>query len=558
MSIGNHPITLKLDQHHTTLVGGRNGSGKSSALLAIVYCLYGKLLNNMKLEQAINSNNKKALLTKITFEKNGETWQVIRGEKPKKFEIYRNEELLDKQANAREQQEFLDMVLGMDFKLFTQLIAINKERYVPFMEMDAADRRKIVEDILNISVFTEMNEILKQDQKSIVREQANVETQAHTLHAKIEGVENLITQLKSSIKNSTNEVESDIERSKDTLNKLTKKYDSLNKTLDDSISKDLQDVSKMLSEYEKIGDDFDSSIRSYKKEISFFDKNDHCPTCEQPISNEFKYEKKTNSEDKIKEIETALQEMMSEVETCSAKHKELQKKKQETDELKKELLSLQTHIRVEKDTLKNLENKLEKLQESSNDKDKLQEQEALLKEYTYKLNELKASLKSFEDVKKNLDLMKNLLRDDGVKSLIVKDYNAVMNRKINMYMNSMGFFINMTIDENFNEKFHSMNKESFSYANLSTGQKTRLNIAITLALLEVASVKNSAVCNLLWLDELLEPLDAEGVKDVMTLFKENLTHKNIVVVSQRYDEFLDMFDHSLRFVLNGGFTETEK
>ncbi len=554
MSVGNHPITIQLDRNHTTLIGGQNGTGKSTALLALVYGLYGKLLNNMKLEQAVNSTNKKALLVKVEFEKNGEQWLVVRGEKPKKFEIYKNDELLDQYANSRDQQAFLELVLGMDFKLFTQLVAINKERYIPFMEMGAGDRRKIVEDILNISVFSKMNELLSQDMKDSNRLTSTLNSQRSVLNTKLEGIQNLINQLQISIKESNDTLDEEIENKMDELEAIQTQIDELASKLDDSINSQLREVQSQLREYEKIGSDFEASISSYKKEYSFFEKNDTCPTCEQSITAELKEQKRKVAEDGIKEIESATIEMLELVQSISDKHDELSAKQSVNESLNREINTLKTKKTYEQNALKALIKKKKEL-ESSNDQKVLEEQIELYDEVEKEKHQIESDLEALMQASELQDQMKDLLKDDGVKALIVKDYNAIMNKKINEYLNAMGFFVNMTIDENFNEKFHSMNKESFSYANLSTGQKTRLNLAITLALLEVASVKNSAVCNVMWLDELLENLDAEGVCDAMNLFKEKLFAKNIFVVSQRYDEFIDMFHSSIRFRLNNGFTE---
>lgn len=557
MSVGNHPITIELDRNHTTLIGGSNGTGKSTALLALVYGLYGKLLNNMRLEQAINSVNKKAMLVDVEFEKNGDEWRILRGEKPKKFEIYKNGEKLDQYAAARDQQAFLELVLGMDFKLFTQLVAINKERYIPFMEMNPADRRKIVEDVLNISVFSEMNEVLKQDVKELNRQVANKTSERSVLKTKMEGVQNLIAQLQNTIKDSKSEVEKEIGIRIETVEKTKKLIETKTEQLDELCEEQLKLVKAQLNEYSDLGQQFERNIKQYQKDYNFYKDNDNCPTCGQTISLVLKEEKRQHSEEQINVIETAIGEMMGLVEGLSEEHDELQEKVEQNVALRDEIKSLKSIVSYEEKEIQALTIKLKEL-ESSNDQQALSTQIELYENLDKERIELESELLLLDEVATLQDQMKDLLKDDGVKSLIVKDYNSIMNRKINEYLNAMGFFINMTIDENFKETFHSMNKESFSYANLSTGQKTRLNLAITLALLEVASVKNSAVCNVMWLDELMENLDAEGVQEAMHLFKEKLFSKNIFVVTQRYEEFLDQFHSSIRFKLNNGFTELER
>lgn len=551
MAVGNSPIKIDLSRSPTTVIGGQNGSGKSTILLAFAYCFFGKVINGMKLGQAINSINKKKLLVTGTFKKNGDDWTVIRGDKPKRFEIYKNGDMIDQYANVRDQQKFLELILGMDYKLFTQVILLNKERYVPFMEMGAADRRKIIEDILGISIFTEMNEVVKAKITEKKREEANVDRDREVKKTELEGQKNLVAQLQTSIAESS-------KQSEDELKELQAQLDSANDSIlriEDELRKlsteGWSKVQKQLREYGKLADQFSSKIDDSKRMVKFFESNSHCPTCGQDIDDDLKHKKQCESETKISEVEATISDMMVELQ----KVKEQDDDFKERDERANELMAEKSNFIFQKKQLEKEIDRVMNRSKRSSEHDKLQECINHRDGLETELETLSERLRVVIDERVMLEELRILLKDDGVKALIVREYNSVMNKKINDYLASMDFYVNMTIDENFKEKFHSMGRDGFTYENLSSGQKMRVNIAITLALLEVAAMKNSVVTNVLFLDEILEPIDAEGIKDIMNLFKDRLASKNIFVITQRFDEFEDQFQSAIKFKLNGGFTE---
>lgn len=550
-SVGNHPIKVSLNRSSSTLIGGSNGSGKSTLLTAIAYCLFGKTLSGIKLQSAINSINKKNLLTKIWFKKNGEEFCVIRGEKPKKFEIYRNDELLDQYANARDQQKFLEVILGMDFKLFTQIMVLNKERYQPFMEMGAADRRKIIEDILDISIFSEMNEVTKQQIKELQRQEANLDKNAEVLRTKLSGQQTLINEIQNSIAEQSKDLQLEV----NTIRKKIEDKEQEEKTIQDQMDEISTDgwnkVKKQMKEFESLARDFENKITQAKKNKKFFTNNDNCPTCEQPITSDLKDQKIKETDDEVNEVHTVIGEMMGELESLKKKDESFKEQDKLFGEKQFELNTVQFQISSLKSDLNSM---LSKMSDTSSD-EKLRDHINTYNQIESDLNALLEDYRAVIATREDHEMLRTLLKDDGIKATIIKEYNAIINKKINEYLVAMNFFINMTLDENFKEKFHAMNKESFTYDNLSTGQKARVNIAIWLALLEVASIKNSVVSNILFLDEILEPIDAQGIKDVTTLFKEKLYDKNIFVVTQRFVEFEDMFRSSIQFKLNHGFTE---
>lgn len=552
-SAGNHPIKVSLNQSQTTCVGGQNGAGKSLMLQAITYCLFGKTLSGIKLAQAINTINKKNLLVKTSFVRNGEDWQVIRGEKPNKFEIWRGGEMVDQYANARDQQRFLEIILGMDFKTFTQIVVLNKERYTPFMEMAAAERRKVVEDILDISVFSVMNDVVRQELKSLKRDEANIDKEREVKRTELEGQQRLINQIQEQIKAGQEEIDSQIREHQQQIEAEEKQVYNLESELALVGTEGWDDVKTKMREFGKLADQFDTKIDAAKHGASFFKENGHCPTCEQGIDEELRQTKIREFESEIEQVRSTVAELVEEIENVNKQHKEF-------EELADLEIRLTDKIREHKRTISMLSDNIkavEKRAQTSSQDDKLDENVNLYEQLEKSLDELTSSLSACIDQRELYDELRKVLADDGVKSRIITDYIELINKKINDYLNAMGFYLNMRIDENFKESFHSINRDGFTYENLSTGQKTRVSIAIWLALLEVASVKNSVSTNLVMIDEILEPLDAEGVKDVMRLFGEKLKHKNVFVITQRFDEFEDLFDSAIKFKLNSGFTEKE-
>lgn len=550
-SIGNHPISIELDRSPTTLIGGENGSGKSAMMSALTYGLFGKMLAGIKIGQAINSINKKNMLITVEFEVRGEEWKVVRGEKPKKFEIYRNDELLDRYANARDQQKFLEVILGMDFKLFTQVVVINKERYVPFMDMGAADRRKIVEDILGISIFSTMNDVTKQKIKSLKQDESNLDRDYAIKQTEIKGQRDLIAQIQKTIDEASSNLQSEIDSKAEQRKDLVDQSAEIESKMEAIDLSGHTKVKQRIREFESLSVDFTKQIKQAEQNLEFYTSNNECPTCSQTIDDELKEDKKQESQQQRDTINKTVTEMLGELEAAQKQNEHFEQLSQQWSDLSQQLQTTTFQISSIDSDIKGLEDKQAKATEDTeldsyiDDYDAL---EAQLEDIGNQLRQVSNDLEMHERVRE-------LLKDDGIKSLIVQEYNAIINRYVNEYLNAMQFYVNMTIDENFKETFHSMNREGFTYANLSTGQKTRVNIAITLALLEVASIKNSITTNIICLDELLEPIDAVGIKDIMSLFKEKLSSKHVFCITQRFDEFEGQFESAIQFKLEQGFTE---
>lgn len=552
-SVGNHQITISLDSSSTTMIYGKNGRGKSTVLEALSYGLFGKPLKKVTLSGLINNTNKKNLLVTVEFEKHGIQYKVVRGQKPSILELWVSDELVDQSANARDYQSKIEYILGMDHKLFSQVIVLNKERYVPFMEQSAADRRKVVEDILDISVFGTMSEIAKAESKIVSLKVQDCIVSRDKLKVKIEGLKRLIENeqknqdsIIGSIEKEIKDLDSKIEALEDEINKTEKKTKDIN-IIKDKISK----AEKKKSGFEKIATQFDTNIKTIQKDLDFFRNNDICPSCSQDISESIKNDKEHECNSKISDIRDHVSSLMVEYQKSKESLKALTDSLQEEVELTQYLRGLEQEKRHYQAHRESQAQKIKDLSKDSRES-----------EYRHELADLMLALEAetenleiLVEQESNYDKVKVLLKDDGIKASIVKDYIEFINLRINDYLSSMEFHISLTIDENFNEKVGAINRQGFTYDNLSTGQKTRVSLAIWMALLEVANIKNSIVTNILVLDEILEPLDSDGVSMFMDLVREKLPHKNTFVITQRSGEFLDYFDNTIGFDMNEGFTE---
>lgn len=551
-SVGNQGISVDLNRSTTTLVGGKNGSGKSTLLEAIAYCLYGKPLKKVVLSGLINTVNKKNLLVEVVFTKMGKTYKVVRGQKPAVLEFYVDDELVDQSASSKDYQSKIEYVLGMDYKLFTQIVVLNKEKYVPFMELTAADRRKVVEDVLDISIFGIMADILKTETKNISNEKNDLVYDRTRLEERMTGQQRLITEAQSNVGDQIDLINQEIDDLSASLEAEDKNLLSIKESLKAfaEVESNIKTKTGKKREFEEVAYKFNNSISNLEQTVKFFTENINCPTCSQEIDETIKDEKHSECTTKISTTRKNASALAVEYKKVVDSLKELQDLQAEERKLKTEKVVSETALENLKKSIARKEQELEKLSVESKVDQFQAEYDKTKGEFDEKTDKL-STIVAEETIYAKC---KELLKDDGIKASIVRDYIEFINNRLNEYLNAMEFYLNITIDENFNDKINSINREGFTYDNLSTGQKTRVNLAIWLALLEVASIKNSVVTNILFLDEILEPIDQDGVSLFMKLVNEKLGHKNVFVVTQRFQEFQDYFRSAIEFELVDGFT----
>ncbi|AND75018.1 hypothetical protein pf16_95 [Pseudomonas phage pf16] len=552
-SVGNTFITIDLDRSPTTVIGGQNGAGKSTMLEAVSYGLFGKPLKKLTLAQLINTINRKALVVEIEFTKNGKEYKIVRGQKPAVLEFWIDGEMQDQSAKSSDYQAKIEYVLGMDFKLFTQVVVLNKEKYTPFMDLGAADRRKVVEDILDISVFSVMSDLQKSRARTLSSEIEDLKFERERLQERMRGQQRLIDEAASNVDGQVQGLRDDITGLETEKDGETSKLTDIDTRLVEfeGVGSKVTAASAKKRQFEDVAVKFQANIKELERTASFFKDNDVCPTCSQPIDDEIKRVKHDECNTKVSGIKESAANMVSHYQLAVATLNDLVATQQAEQELQRARRTTQDAIaRIDRE-IASKRAAIARLSVES----KVDQYRQELQSSTTTFDTMTDGLEELKQKEVAQARAKDLLKDDGIKASIVRDYIEFINTRVNEYLGAMDFFIGIALNEKFEDKITSINREGFTYDNLSTGQKSRVNLAIWLALLEVAAIKNSVVTNLLALDEVMENLDSEGVSSFMKLVREKLPHRNCFVITQRFSEFRDHFRTELQFRLKDGFTE---
>lgn len=550
-AVGNHFIEVDLTRNQNTLVSGHNGSGKTTIIIALCYALFGKAYKNVKLGQLINNTNKGRMVCEITFTKGQDVFKVIRGEKPKVFEIYKNEELIDQTGNSRNYQAKLERILGMDYRMFTQTVVLNRSRYVPFMTLTPVDRRKIVEDILDISVFSYMAKANKADMVSTKSAISGLGYDMSNMRMSIEGQERLLASVEKGQEDVVRGIKDDLI---ETITQLkTVKVEIVEATeVRDSIAVDETDHGAMIRTLNRATSLIEVKQSSANKEIKFLTENTDCPTCNQPIDDGFRDSVLASLNDDLGGLQAKLDMLTPKIEVATHAQDEQRKQQSKVTVIDSNLSMLRRRETELTNRVTSLNTKLVNAQQDQSGS--VQKIKDDLKGMEDSLQDLLDRDSTYQTEMNELKIVDDMLKDGGVKADIIDEYIPFINQKINEYLRAMGFSVSFVLDKEFNEKFLSPNRDGFTYFSLSDGQRSRIDLAILMAWLDVSSRRNSVVCNLLILDELLENLDTEGVELFTAMIKTKLVDKHVFVVSQRYDLLKDYFRGDLQFKLDDGFT----
>lgn len=558
LSTGNYSTEIILSGNSNTLVVGTNGAGKSTMLDALCFVLFGKAFRNINKPQLVNSINQKDCLVECEFSIGKREYKIVRGIKPAIFEIYLDGELVNQEAASKDYQEILEkQILKLNYKSFTQIVILGSASFVPFMQLSAADRRAIIEDLLDIQIFSTMNSILK-DKISVNKEE--IQTNKHNIEltkTKYDLQKDHIDKLSETNEHSINEkklqienVKIDIENTQKIISIITEEIESLSKFILDKES--LEKKHKKLFQFET---QIETNLSSFKKNLKFYHEKDDCPTCQQMIQPEFKDEQIKLLTDKIKKSENGLEKLSSEIEEQQNKLNEIKKI---TDTIQTKQVQIASNTMTVVEATKNIDRLTKEYLYLTNAK------EDLLKE-TIKLEELNAELKTLEDNKKNLIEQKTyyesaslLLKDTGIKTKIIRQYLPVINKLVNKYLASLDFFVNFNLDESFKETIKSRHRDEFSYASFSEGEKQRIDMALMLTWRAVAKLKNSANTNLLILDEVFDSsLDTNGTEYLMQILNM-LEDVNLFVISHKGDILQDKFRNVIRFEKVNNFSRIVK
>jgi len=556
-SVGNSPIEINLDSHRKTLVIGKNGASKSSCILdSIVFALYGKPFRKTTKPNIVNSINKGELLVELYFSIGNREYKVVRGIKPNIFEIYCNNVLVNQDAKSKDYQEYLEKyILKVNYKSFINVVILGSARYNPFMQMPASDRRTIIEELLDIQIFSSMNVLVK-DKLSKIKEESNqLKYSIDLTKEKIELQKQNIEEYKQNKKEQILEKKSEIDKSKLQIKSLENDIVLIQKHIDILKSK-IADKNSTESKKQKlisIETKLESNLKRIKKEKEFYNDHDNCPTCKQSIDHNFKNNQIALGESKQQEIKRGLEKLDEEVNKIQLRLNEIElinnnilNHQSEIVKINASIIAIQKYIKKEMSSILELTENFSNM-EINNDK---------LNSLVEELKSLSSDKEELSNVKKYYDFSSVLLKDGGIKTRIVKQYLPIMNKLINTYLSKMNFFVNFNINENFEEVIKSRHRDEFKYENFSEGEKLRIDLSILFAFRQIAKMKNSVNTNLLIMDEILDgSLDLEGADQFFDLIDTLDQKTNIIVISHRGDQIGDKFDRTLKFEKKKNFTK---
>ena len=553
LATGNRFIEVELDQKDMMLVVGKNGAGKSTLIDAITFSLFGKPFKKVNKGQLVNSVNERDTLTEIEFSVGTAEWKVRRGIKPNLFEIYHNDKLVNQDAKSMDYQKYLEeKILKLNFKSFTQIVVLGSASFVPFMQLTAYDRRIIIEDILDIGIFSVMKTLLKDRVITLKEEMNELDYQIKLLQEKITLQEKYIKAMEEESKQKR---KSDLDKIKETeqeIIKLNQEIDEHQERIGDLVNsiKDKAAVEKKDKELDNYRSQIRKNLKRFIKDKKFFDEKENCPTCEQEIDEEFKKTKLEEVGKGIDEMNYGLSQIAKEVDKVYGRIGEIAKSSQEIQKEESQVYQKQSNIQSHNSFIQKLSHEMESLQ--------VEVQKDSMNVLTKELDESKSTRFQYVDQKFYYDVLSNILNDTGIKTRIIKKYLPVINKHVNDYLKDMDFFVNFQVDENFQETIKSRHRDQFSYYSFSEGEKKRIDIALLLTWRDIASMRNSVNVNLLILDEVFDAsLDQAGVDDLMKLFNI-LKHTNLFIISHKLDILDDKFPDKLIVEKVKNFTQVTR
>jgi len=555
-SFGNTFTELTLDKNNTTLICGSNGSGKSFAFLdSITFALFGKPFRKINIPQLANSINSKNCLVEIEFTKGNESYVVRRGLNPKIFEIHRNGELLNQDAKSVDYQAVLEeQIIKMNYKTFTQVVILGSSSFVPFMQLNAADRRAVIENILDINVFSSMNMVLKGKMSALKESLKEVSTSIEIQKEKIQSRKDLISNLESKSNKDIENTNQKIQTIESDISELLKEITELEVSMTEIASSisDKDKVSKKQSEVKTLKTKIGVNLSTLMKDIAFFTDNETCPSCCQSITNDVKEKELQKRNKKKSEYEKAISDLESSIQECDSRIKEINDIAVLVQDKNLQILQKKTSIDNGKKFLKSL---VEDLKKASNSSDEINSEKGKLQEMETVLGDLESKKIEMKSEEHYYQYASDLLKDTGVKAKIIKYYLPFMNKYINKFLTSMDFFVQFILDEDFNETIKSRHRDEMSYMNFSEGEKMRIDLALLLAWREIARAKNSVNCNLLILDEVFDSsLDSLGMEELMKLLNAVSDKSNIYVISHKSDQLVDKFQTTISFEKKNNFS----
>jgi len=555
LSTGNNFTEIDFQRSKTTLIAGENGSGKSTVLDALCFSLFGRTFRRINLPQLVNSINERDMVVEVEFTIGRKEFLIRRGLLPRLFEIFIDGQLLNQDSKSRDYQKYLESsILKLNYKSFTQVVILGSSTFVPFMQLTAADRRAIIEDLLDIQIFSTMNVLLKQRIFELKDDMQAVDYKIELAKEKIGMHRNYIRKIKEKSKENIDKKKVEVKEASGQVKTIQVEIDELQQQIVDLLGeiKDRETVEEKLEYWEDLEKKINRNSRRTKEDIKFFEETDNCPTCKQSIDDTFKRNTLVVKAAKVADYEQALKDIAAEVEITEERLSDI-------NAVMTDIRSQETDVSERNTSIAAITQYITKVQDEITDlldeEDITDAEKAKLRSLREDSDSLKKRRHELIDDRHYYEVAYNLLRDSGIKAKIVKQYLPVMNKLINKYLAAMDFFVQFTLDENFKEQIKSRHRDDFSYGSFSEGEKLRIDLALLFTWREVARMKNSANTNLLILDEVFDSsLDAAGTEEFLKLLHSLVGKTNVFVITHKADILTDKFDAQIRFEKKKSFS----
>lgn len=555
LSSGNQFIEVELDKHKTTILKGLNGQGKSLIITSLIFGLYGRSNRGTTKKQLVNSVNKKDCVVEVDFSSNGKQYKIVRGISPNIFQIYINGKLQEELSAMRDQQKYLEQaILKMSYKTFMQVVVLGSNNYVPFMELSASDRRELVEELLDIKIFSSMNIILKEKIKKIESDLSNFNVQEVHYQGLIEAQKQYIDTNKKEGKDSIDKRQKEVEELQNKVTEILEVIEEKNNQLNE-LNEALSSIKfnpKKLKQFLEFHGKIKQRKSLVKNEIGFFNEHYNCPTCKQVVDEEFKKEKLIELDSVSKELENGEIDLLNEIKQEEERENNFVQLSREIRDLNSYIIELNNKIQLNNHLIRRLLSEIEEVENKLNSKDVYTDN---LKKFTAELKKVRKEKSKCKEVLEYFEFSHMLMKDNGIKTKIIENYLPVMNAQINKYLQMLDLYINFSLDGEFKESINTPIHENFSYGCFSEGEKQRINLSLLLAWRDIARMKNSVNCNLMFFDETLDSsLDGAGIEDMMKIINYIVKDSNIVIISHR-DGYDDKFERVLEVKKVNGFSK---
>ena len=553
ISYGNHWTEIDLNQTKSSLIIGENGSGKSTVLDALTFGLYNKPFRKVTVQQLVNTINNKDMVVEVEFGIGSHNYKVIRGQKPRKFEVYQDDKLLNQEAHAKDYQETLEkQILKLNHKSFCQVVVLGSSSFIPFMQLPTNHRKEVIEDLLDIGIFSIMATLLKEDVSKNKEHAQTLTSELTTIEEKIRIQQHFVDKI-------SQQQDEAISEKKEQIVKLENENSISEVNLKDQET-DLSKLREEVAEEEKVRsklnqltnleDKIKDKVKTLKRDIQFFDTHDDCPTCNQAIDQDFKSKVIDEKEDKLEECEAGFEPLEKELDTTQQEINHIVEVYKKIDNINQQINSLNSKMNGNRQLIESLQKDID-----NTSKQDITEEKNKIKDFNIELDGKRKDVEEFTNTREVYDIATKLLRDTGIKSRIIKQYVPIMNKLINKYLAAMDFFVQFELDQNFNESIKSRFRDEFTYASFSEGEKMRIDLALLFTWRAIAKLKNSASTNLLILDEIFDSsLDAQGTDEFLKIINDLTLDTNIFIISHKTDQLIDKFSNVVRFEKHQNFS----